>query len=99
MNTKLLKKIDKFRQSYICKRNCEEWKRWQYCIHLRKAIEENFGSEMNKEISNLICKRKIIGKYETKLYAIKRWVDSWENEEHSPRFTFRKINQIMEEKV
>jgi hypothetical protein len=52
-NKELLEKIDNFREGYTCKCKCWEWEKWEYCIHLRKAIAKRFEKEIEMQILSL----------------------------------------------
>lgn len=54
INEKLLEDIDLFREQYVCHRNCEEWKRWKYCLHLRKAIARKFSEKIDSQMESLV---------------------------------------------
>ena len=53
-NEKLLNKMNEWRENYFCRNDCEEWKKWEFCNHLRKARAEKFSKEMDEQIKRLI---------------------------------------------
>lgn len=53
-NKELLEKMDEWRDSYTCDKNCWEWKKWKFCQHLRKARAKIFEKEIEMQMDGFV---------------------------------------------
>ena len=56
---KLNKKMDKWREGYFCKNNCDEWIKWKFCRHLRTTRAKRFSGELDELLERLIALNKL----------------------------------------
>lgn len=53
-NNELVKRMHEWRDGYVCKHNCWEWKKWKFCSHLSQARGKRFRKEIDEQIFALI---------------------------------------------
>ncbi len=49
-NKQLSREMATWREDYLCKNNCYDWKRYKFCKHLVDARERKFKKEINQQI-------------------------------------------------
>ena len=50
-NEKLEVEMDRWRENYICRNNCSDWKKDKFCNHLVNAREMKFKKDINRQLS------------------------------------------------
>ena len=53
-NEQLELEIDRWRDNYLCRNNCSEWKKNKFCIHLVNARERKFKKDINQQLKHIM---------------------------------------------